>query len=80
MNDVKNGNGDGGGSHGNGNGSDGDGRQADGEHIDINKANDLRRWSRELRVDERTLKAAVLKAGPSVSAVRKFLRTSRPEG
>lgn len=49
----------------------------DGECIEIDKPNELRHWSRELRVDERTLKAAVREAGASVSAVREFLRTSQ---
>jgi hypothetical protein len=59
--------------------SDGHASKADGENIDISEPGSLRRWSRELRVDERTLKAAVLKAGPSVSAVREFLRTSQSD-
>ena len=47
------------------------------EQIDITDASALRHWTRELRVDERTLKAAYHEAGPSVAAIRDFLRTSR---
>jgi hypothetical protein len=53
------------------------GKPNEGEHIDISDPNDMRHWTRELRVDERTLKVAVREAGPSVSAVRHYLNTSR---
>ncbi len=49
----------------------------EGEHIDIGDPNDVRRWTRELQVDERTLRVAVREAGTSVPAVRHYLHTSR---
>jgi hypothetical protein len=47
------------------------------DHIDIDDPGDLRRWSKELKVDERTLRVAVKTAGAWVKAVRHYLSTSR---
>ena len=55
------------------------GHSPEGEHIDIGDPGDIRRWSHELRVDERTLRVAVLEAGSLVTAVKHYLSTSRKQ-
>ena len=42
--------------------------------IDVNQDHELRYWTKELGVDEETLKAAVSKVGPMVNDVRGALR------
>ncbi len=46
--------------------------------IDIHDENEVRYWTKELGVDERTLKALVAAAGYSVEAVRERLRLAPP--
>ena len=46
----------------------------DGARIDINDREDLRRWAKELGVDEWDLKGAIQDVGPQAEAVRKRLR------
>ena len=47
-----------------------DGSRGGNEQINISDEGALRHWTRELRVDERTLKAAYYEAGPSIAAFR----------
>jgi hypothetical protein len=46
--------------------------------INIKSPSDLRYWSLALNVDERHILRAVTMVGPSLSAVRSFLRPSSP--
>lgn len=41
--------------------------------INLNEAHELRYWTRQLGVTEARLRAAVAAAGPSVTAVKKYL-------
>lgn len=53
--------------------------QLDSARIDVNRVHELKYWSRELLVDEQTLKAAVQRVGPSAYAVREYLRKAGPK-
>jgi hypothetical protein len=46
--------------------------------ININRSDDVVRWTQELGVDERTLRQAVKECGPSLAAVQRHLQTSPP--
>ena len=46
----------------------------DRSRIDVSQDHELRYWTKELGVDEETLKAAVRKVGPMVNDVRGALR------
>lgn len=46
----------------------------EGPRINVNDPEDLKRWSKELKVDTYDLKGAVQEAGVSVEAVKKELR------
>jgi hypothetical protein len=46
----------------------------DRSRIDVNQDHELRYWTKELGVDEQTLKAAVSRVGPMVNDVRSALR------
>jgi hypothetical protein len=46
----------------------------DRSRIDVDQDYELRYWTRELGVDEETLKAAVRRVGPMVNDVRSALR------
>ena len=47
---------------------------ADRNRINVNQEHELRYWTKELGVDEATLKATVQRVGPMVNDVRSALR------
>jgi hypothetical protein len=49
----------------------------DSSHLDVNRPDELAYWTKELKIDEETLKDAARQVGPSITAIRLCLEKAQ---